>query len=120
MLEAGIADAIQEMCSCNISPYDMEESQVTCSADSNSLTFTTTVVYSTERGNLTALTLIQLFQDRATGTIISIANQTATVTRVCSPACIQEGKPGSDVAAIVGACVGSLLIAIVIAAVIVW
>jgi len=121
MLEAGITNALQETCSCNISADDLEDSEATCSADTNILIFTTTVVYSTESGNLTASTLIQMFQDSATGSSISIGNQTATVTRVCSVSCIQQEEP-IDKSAIVGAVVGAVLLVtiLIVTAVVIW
>ena len=93
MLKTRIPDAIQEVCSCNFTSSDLEESEVTCSADDNTtLTFTTTVVYSTESGDMTASTLIRMFQDRAasTSTVISVGSQTATIVSVCSPTCIPD------------------------------
>ena len=90
MLITGIADAIQEMCSCNFTSSDLEESEATCSTNDNTtMTFTTTVVYSTESGDMTASTLIQMFQDRAasTSTVISVGSQTATIVSVCNPFC---------------------------------
>ena len=122
MLKAEITNALQEMCSCGISPYDLEDSEATCSADTtNTLIFTTTIVYSTESGNLTASMLIQMFQDNAMGTLVSIGNQTATVTRVCNATCIQQEEP-IDKVTVVGACVGAVLLVIVliIAPVIIW
>ena len=96
MLKTGITNTIREMCSCNFTSSDLEESEVTCSADDNStMTFTTTVVYSTESGDMTASTLIQMFQDRAasTNTVISVGSQTATIVSVCTPSCIPEPQP---------------------------
>ena len=95
-LKTSIADAIQEMCSCNFTSSDLEESEMTCSADDNTtMTFTTTVVYSTESGNMTASTLISMFQDRAasTSTVISVGSQTATIVGVCSRSCTPEPQP---------------------------
>ena len=94
--EKGITNKIQEICSCNFTSSDLEESEVTCSADDNTtLTFTTTVVYSTESGDMTASTLIRMFQDRAasTSTVISVGSQTATIVSVCSPTCTPELQP---------------------------
>ena len=96
MLTMGIANTIHEMCSCNFTSSDLEESEVTCSADDNStMIFTTTVVYSTESGDMTASTLIHMFQDRAasTSTVISVGSQTATIVSVCTPSCIPEPQP---------------------------
>ena len=96
MLKIGIANTIREICSCNFTHSDLEESEVTCSADDNTtMTFTTTVVYSTESGNMTASTLIQMFQDRAasTSTVISVGSQTATIVSVCNPSCTPETQP---------------------------
>ena len=92
MLKTGIANAIQEMCSCNFSHSDLEGSEVTCLTNSTTLTFTTTVVYSTESGDTTASTLIRMFQDRAVSTspVIPIAHQTATIVSVCNPSCTPE------------------------------
>ena len=96
MLKTRITDAIQEVCSCNFTSSDLEESEVTCSADDNTtMTFTTTVVYSTESGDMTASTLIHMFQDRAasTSTVISVGSQTATIVSVCSPTCTPGTQP---------------------------
>ena len=143
MLKTSIANAIQEMCSCNFTSSDLEESEATCSADDNTtMTFTTTVVYSTESGNMTASTLIQMFQDRAasTSTVISVSSQTATIVSVCTPFCTPEPQPSptsiptpelqevmetptSNAAALVGAYLGGLvtgMIILIITAVIVW
>ena len=120
---------IQDLCSCDFTSSDLEESEATCSVDGKSLTFTTAVVYSTDSGNLTASTLIQMFQNKvaSTGAVISLGNQNATVTSVCSPACTpepQNREPTSDAAAIgVGAYLGGLLTGIIIisvAAVTIW
>ena len=56
---------------------------------------TPTVVYSTESGDMTASTLIRMFQDRAasTSTVISVGSQTATIVSVCSPYCTPELQP---------------------------
>ena len=140
MLITEIADAIQEMCSCNFTSSDLEESEATCSADDNTtMTFTTTVVYSTESGNMTASTLIQMFQDRAasTSTVISVGSQTATIVSVCCTPELQPSPtstptpelqevmetPTSNTAALVGAYLGGLvtgMIVLIITAVIVW
>ena len=96
MLKTGIADTIQEVCSCNFPFLDLEESEVTCSNNDNTtMTFTSTVVYSTESGDMTASTLIRMFQDRAasTSTVISVGGQTATIVSVCSPSCTPETQP---------------------------
>ena len=96
MLKTGITNTIREMCSCNFTSSDLEESEVTCSSDDNTtMTFTTTVVYSTESGNMTASTLIQMFQERAasTSTVIAVGSQTATIVSVCNPSCTPEPQP---------------------------
>ena len=96
MLRASIANTIHEMCSCNFTSSDLEESEVTCSTDDNTtMIFTTTVVYSTESGDMTASTLIRMFQERAasTSTVISVGSQTATIVSVCNPFCTPEPQP---------------------------
>ena len=96
MLKTGITNTIREMCSCNFTHSDLEESEVTCSADDNTtMAFIATVVYSTESGNMTASTLIQMFQERAgsTSTVISVGSQTATIVSVCSPSCTGDPQP---------------------------
>ena len=114
---------------------------MTCPADDNTtLTFTATVVYSTESGDITASTLIRMFQDRAasTSTVISVGSQTATIVSVCNPSCTPEPQPSptptpelqevmeppaSNAATLVGAFLGGLatgMIILTIAAVIIW
>jgi len=117
MLKTGVADAILESCSCNFTSSDLELSETTCSGDGNTLTLTTTIVYSSESGNQTASTLIQMFQDRVASTtvVLSVGNWNVTVTNVCSPACTSKPQPASDGAAIgVGAYLGGLLTGIII------
>ena len=107
---------------------------MTCSTNGNStMTFTTTVVYSTESGDMTASTLIRMFQDRAasTSTVISVGSQTATIVSVCTPSCTPEPQPSPtatpelqelNAAALVGTYLGGLvtgIIILIIAAVIV-
>ena len=130
MLKAGFADAVLESCSCNFTSSDLELSETTCSGDGNTLTLTTTIVYSSESGNQTASTLIQVFQDRVASTtvVLSVGNQNVTVTSICSPACTpgepQDRELTSNEAAIgVGAYMGGLLTGIIIlttAAVTIW
>ena len=81
---------------CSFTSFDLGQSEATCSAyDNTTMTFTTTLVYSTESGDMTASTLIRMFQDRAasTSTVISVGSQTATIVSVCSPSCIPETQP---------------------------
>jgi len=140
MLKTSIVNTMQKMCSCNFTHSDLEESEVTCSADDNTtMTFTTTVVYSTESGDMTASTLIRMFQDRAvsTSTVISVGSQTATIVSVCNPSCTPETQPSptstpelqevreppaSNAATLVGTFLGGLatgMIILIIAAVII-
>ena len=122
MLKTGVADAILESCSCNFTSSDLEISDTTCSGDGNTLTLTTTIAYSSESGNQTASTLIQMFQDRvaSTNTVISVGSQNATITNVCSPTCTytpepEEGEPTSSAAAVgVGTYLGGLLSGIIL------
>ena len=120
MVKAQVANLIKELCSCDFTSSDLEESEATCSADGNSLTFTTAITYSTDSGNLTASTLIQMFQNKvtSTGAVILIGNQNAAVISVCSPICTPEAQsrePTSDVAAVgVGAYLGGLLTGVII------
>ena len=121
---------------------------MTCSADDNTtMTFTTTVVYSTESGDMTASTLIRMFQNRAasTSTVISVGSQTATIVSVCSPYCIPDPQSSptstspsptptpelqevmepltSNAATLTGAFIGGLatgMIILIITAIIVW
>jgi len=121
ILKTGVADAILESCSCNFTSSELELSDATCSGYGNILTLTTSIAYSSESGNQTASTLIQMFQDRVaiTTVVLSVGNQNVTVTSVCSPACTPEAEPqpasNSDGAAIgVGAYLGGLLTGIII------
>ena len=121
MIKTQVANLIQELCSCDFTSSDLEQSEATCSADGNSLTFTTAIMYSTDSGNLTASTLIRMFQNKvtSTGAVILVGNQNAAVISVCSPICTpeaQDREPTSlDVAAIgVGAYLGGLLTGIII------
>ena len=132
VLKTKIGNTMQEMCSCNFTSSDLEESEVTCSADDKTtMTFSTTVVYSTESGNMTASTLIRMFQDRAasTSTVISVGSQSATIVSVCSPSCTPETQPSptstptSNAATLVGTFLGGLvtgMIILIVAEFIIW
>lgn len=98
MLKRGVTDTIQETCSCNFTLSNLEKFETACSADSNTLTLNTTVVYASESGNTTASTLIQMFQDKAASTsvMISFSSHTAAVRRVCSPSCTTDTQPGTS------------------------
>ena len=97
MLKRGVTDTIQQTCSCNFTLSNLEKFEATCSAGSNTLTLTTTVVYASESGNTTASTLIRMLQDKAASTnvMISFSSHTAAVRRVCSPSCTADTQPGT-------------------------
>lgn len=70
----------------------MEDSQLTCSEDDDSsATFTTTVVYSSDSGSVTATDMINTIQNWAASNgadaFIEFGGVTATVSQVCSPSC---------------------------------
>ena len=70
----------------------MEDSQLTCSEDDgSSATFTTTVVYSSDSGGVTATDMINTIQTWAASNgaeaSIEFGGVTATVSQVCSPSC---------------------------------
>ena len=83
------------MCFCNFTSFDPGESEATYSKNDNTTVTFTTVAYSTESGDMTASTLIRMFQDGAasTSTVIPVGSQTATIVSVCTPSCTTEPQP---------------------------
>ena len=83
---------VHEQCSCNFTSINMEDSQLTCSEDDgSSATFTTTVVYSSDSGGVTATDMINTIQNWAASNgaeaSIEFGRVIATVSQVCSPSC---------------------------------
>ena len=89
----------------------MEDSQLTCSEDDgSSATFTTTVVYSSDSGDVTATDMINTIQNWAANNgaeaSIEFSGVTATVSQVCSPSCDSPTSPTSIGGVVAGTLIG--------------
>ena len=92
LLTENIAGVAQEQCSCNITSTSLEDSYLNCSGDGRRVIFTTTVVYSTDTGDITASDVINLIKqwadmNNARDASIMIGGEAAMVSQVCSPSC---------------------------------
>ena len=90
-------------------------------------TFTTTVAYSSNSGDVTATDMINTLQSWATlngaGAMIQIGGTTATVSQVCTPSCESSTDASSSGGVTAGAFIGGLIAGIILLAIpvtIVW
>ena len=89
----------------------MDDSQLTCSEDDgSSATFTTTVVYSSDSGGVTATDMINTIQNWAASNgaeaSIEFGGVIATVSQVCSPSCDDATSSTSMGGVIAGTLIG--------------
>ena len=107
---------MHDQCSCNFTSVNLEDSQLTCSDDGTRATFTTTVAYSSNSGDVTATDMITTLKNWAdingAGALIQISGTTATVSQVCTPSC-DSGSGGVIAGAFFGGLIaGTILVAI--------
>ena len=91
-LRESIARVAQEQCSCNITATSLEDSYLNCSGDGSGVVFTTTVVYSTDSGDITASDVINSIKqwadiNSARHASVMIGGEAAMINQVCSPSC---------------------------------
>ena len=90
---------MHDQCSCNFTSVNLEDSQLTCSDDGMRATFTTTVTYSSNSGDVTATDMINTLKNWAdingADALIQIGGATATVRQVCTPSCDDSGSGGA-------------------------
>jgi len=133
-LGESISGVVHDLCSCNFTSANLEDPQLTCSDDGNMIIFTTTVVYSSDTGDITASDMIDMVKSWAAingvGTSLEIGGDMATVSQVCSPSCespslsspstLGENYVGTVAA---GTFIGGLIVGIIFVAIpviIVW
>ena len=129
-LRESISGVVHDQCSCNFTSANLEDPQLTCSDDGNMIIFTTTVVYSSDTGDITASDMIGVVISWAAingvGTSLEIGGNTATVSQVCSPSCESLSSPSteSNVGAVAaGTFIGGFIVGIIFVAtpvIIVW
>ena len=109
-LQESLSGVIRDQCSCNFTLDNLDDSQLTCSDDGTRATFTTTVAYSSNSGDVTATDMITTLKNWAiingAGAIVQIGGTTATVSQVCTPSCDGSSSSGG---AIAGAFFGGLI-----------
>ena len=90
---------VHDQCSCSFTSVNLEDSQLTCSDDGMRATFTTTVAYSSNSGDMTATDMITTLKNWAdvngAVSLIQIGGATATVSQVCTPSCDDPGSGGA-------------------------
>ena len=132
-LKESLSGVVHHQCSCNFTSVNLEDSQLTCSADGTSAVFTTTVAYSSTSGDRTATDMINTLKFWAAingaDALVQIGGTTATVHQVCTPSCesssnatntINASNPGGLTA---GVFIGGLIAGIIVLAItvtIVW
>ena len=122
-LEESLSGVVRDQCSCNFTSVNLEDSQLTCSDDGMRATFTTTVAYSSNSGDVTATDMITTLKNWAdingADALIQISGTTATVSQVCTPSCDGSGSGGVIAGAFFGGLIaGTILVAIPV--IIVW
>ena len=95
---------------------------MTCSDDGMRATFTTTVAYSSNSGDITATDMITTLKNWAdingAGAMIQIGGTTATVSQVCTPSC-ESSTDASSSGGLAGAFIGGLIAGIILLAILV-
>ena len=116
-LEESLSGVVRDQCSCNFTSVNLEDSQLTCSDDGMRATFTTTVAYSSNSGDVTATDMITTLKNWAdingADALIQISGTTATVSQVCTPSC----ESSTDASGLAGAFIGGLIAGIILLAV---
>ena len=120
-LEESLSGVVHDQCSCNFTSVNLEDSQLKCSDDDTRAIFTTTVVYSSNSGDVTGTDMISVLKCWAAvngvDALVHINGTIATVSQVCSSSC---KAPSSSTA---GPFIGGLVTGIVLVAIpvaIVW
>jgi len=123
---------MHDQCSCNLTSTNLEDPQLTCSDDGNMVIFTTTVVYSSDTGDITASDMIDAVKSWAAvngvGASLEIGGNTATVSQVCSPSCESSSpspeSPSHELGAVAaGTFIGGLIVGMILLAIpviVVW
>ena len=122
-LKESLSEVVRGQCSCNFTSANLEDSQLTCSGDGMRATFTTTVAYSSNSGDVTTTDMITSLKNWAdingAGAIVQIGGTTATVSQVCTPSCEDSGSGGAIAGGFIGGLIaGTILVVIPVA--IVW
>ena len=90
-MEESLSGVVRDQCSCNFTSVNLEDSELTCSNDGMRAIFTTTVVYSSNSGDVTSTDMINSLKSWAAingaGAIVQIGRTTANVSQVCTPSC---------------------------------
>jgi len=90
-LKESLSGVVHDQCSCNFTFANLEDPQLTCSDDDNEVLFTTTLVYSSDSGDITATDIINVLNSWAainvTDALLEIGGNLATISQVCSPSC---------------------------------
>lgn len=111
--QESLSAVVHEQCSCNFTSINMEDSQLTCLEDGSRATFTTTVVYSSDNGDMIASHMINTIQSWAAvngaDATIELGGVTATVSQVCSPSCDSPTSSISTGGVITGTLFGGFL-----------
>ena len=121
-LKESLSEVVRDQCSCNFTSVNLEDSQLTCSDDGMRATFTTTVAYSSNSGDVTATDMITSLKNWAdingAGAIVQIGGTTATVSQVCTPSC-ESSTDASSSGGLAGAFIGGLIAGIILLAILV-
>ena len=119
-LEESLSGVVRDQCSCNFTSVNLEDSQLTCSDDDMRATFTTTVAYSSNSGDVTATDMITTLKNWAeingAGAVIQIGGTTATVSQVCTLSC-DGSTDASNSGGLTGAFIGGLIAGIILLAI---
>ena len=124
-LKESLSAVVHDQCSCNFTSTNLEDSQLTCSDDGIGVILTTTVVYSSDSGDITASDMINALKSWAainSDASLGIGGVTATVSQVCSPSCETPSPSNSGVVA-AGSFIGGFILGMILLAVpviIVW
>ena len=128
LLEESLSFVIQQQCACDFDTSHFTDSELKCTNGGQQIAFTTSIVYSSPSGAITASDVVEMMQSWAEkdGASLAIGNETgssAPVTQLCSPSCGSSDETDSTAGVIAGVFFGGLLTGAVLLAIfmiIIW
>ena len=128
LLEESLSFVIQQHCVCDFDTSHFTDSELKCTNGGQQIVFTTSIVYSSPSGAITASNIVEMMQSWAEkdGASLAIGNETgssAPVNQLCSPSCGSSDETNSVAGVIAGAVFGSLfsvILLVTIIVIIIW
>ena len=92
LLEESLSFVIQQQCACDFDTSHFTDSEFKCTNGGKQIAFTTSIVYSSPSGAITASDIVEMMQSWAekNGTSLAIGNETGSSAPVSQIVCISN------------------------------